>query len=83
MTVSIRVLTGREELPALFSAEGTLETPEQPGETLAAFMTRIGLDAITDLSTLVNGKPVAPEDRAARVLVAGDEITAFPAMEGG
>jgi sulfur carrier protein ThiS len=33
--------------------------------------------------TLVNGDPVAPENRAEKVLNDGDQVVVFPPIEGG
>jgi len=63
--------------------DGLGEIPLKDGGNLADAMTMIGMNPELGFMTLVNGDPVAPENRAARALNDGDQIVVFPPIEGG
>jgi len=63
--------------------DGLGEIPLKDGGTLADAMAMIGMNPELGFMTLVNGDPVAPENRDARVLNDGDQIVVFPPIEGG
>lgn len=64
-------------------SNGIGDIPMKDGASLADAMRTIGLPAEQPFMTLVNGEPVALENRAARALADGDQIVVFPPIEGG
>ncbi len=63
--------------------DGIGEIPVKDGGSLADAMHMVGLVPNKPFMTLVNGDPVAPENRDDKVLNDGDQIAVFPPIEGG
>jgi sulfur carrier protein ThiS len=63
--------------------DGVGDIPVMDGGTLADAMGLVGLPASQPFMTMVNGNPVAPEDREKKTLSDGDQIVVFPPIEGG
>ncbi|MBO6519782.1 MAG: MoaD/ThiS family protein [Rhodospirillales bacterium] len=63
--------------------DGIGEIPLQDDGSLADAMRMIGMDPGLGFMTLVNGDPVAPENRSEKQLNDGDQVVVFPPIEGG
>ncbi len=63
--------------------DGIGEIPLKDNGTLADAMTMIGMKPELGFMTLVNGDPVAPENRTSKSLKNGDQVVVFPPIEGG
>lgn len=63
--------------------DGIGEIPVKDGGSLADAMRIVGLAPDKPFMTLVNGDPVAPENRDDKVLNDSDQIAVFPPIEGG
>lgn len=63
--------------------DGIGEIPLKDSGTLADAMTMIGMNPEMGFMTLVNGDPVAPENRTEKTLNDGDQVVVFPPIEGG
>jgi sulfur carrier protein ThiS len=63
--------------------DGIGEIPLKDNGTLADAMTMIGMKPELGFMTLVNGDPVAPENRVQKNLKDGDQVVVFPPIEGG
>ena len=63
--------------------DGLGDIPVKDGGMLADAMQMIGLPPEQPFMTMVNGEPVAPENRTAKALNDGDQIVVFPPIEGG
>jgi len=63
--------------------DGIGDIPLKDQGTLADAMQMIGLAPDMPYMTLVNGDPVAPENRDQKSLNDGDQVVVFPPIEGG
>ncbi len=64
-------------------SDGIGDIPVKDDGTLADAMRMVGLPPDQPFMTLVNGNPVAQEDRASKSLADGDQVVVFPPIEGG
>lgn len=62
---------------------GVGDIPLKDGGSLADAMWMVGLPANQPFMTMVNGEPVAPENREIKKLNDGDQVVVFPPIEGG
>lgn len=58
--------------------DGIGEIPVKDDGSLADALTMIGMDPKTAFTTMINGEPVPPDDRAAVPLNDGDQVVIFP-----
>ena len=83
MKVRVKLLSPAGDMPKGFDPFGEAEMDLAAGTTLADVMGRIDLPKEETYTSLVDGQPVVPEDRAGHALHDGDEITLLPAIQGG
>ena len=83
MKVRVKLLSPADDMPKGFDPFGEAEMDLAAGATLADIMGRIDLPKEESYTSLVDGQPVVPEDRAGHALRDGDEITLLPAIQGG
>ena len=83
MRVRVKLLSPAGDMPKGFDPFGEAEMDLAAGTTLADIMGRIDLPKEESYTSLVDGQPVVPEDRAGHALHDGDEITLLPAIQGG
>ena len=83
MKVRVKLLSPAGDMPKGFDSFGEAEMDLAAGTTLADIMGRIDLPKEESYTSLIDGQPVVPEDRAGHALHDGDEITLLPAIQGG
>ena len=83
MKVRVKLLSPAGDMPKGFDPFGEAEMDLAAGATLADIMGRIELPQEESYTSLVDGQPVVPDDRAGYTLSDGDEITLLPAIQGG
>ena len=83
MKVRVKLLSPAGDMPKGFDPFGEAEMDLAAGTTLADIMGRIELPKEESYTSLVDGQPVVPDDRAGYALSDGDEITLLPAIQGG
>ena len=88
--IEVTVITIGFQLVSLDAAEfkglgrdGLGDIPLKDQGSLADAMRMIGMAPDKMYMTLVNGDPVAPENRAEKVLNDGDQVVVFPPIECG
>ena len=83
MIVRVKLLSPAGDMPKGFDPFGEAEMDLAAGTTLADIMGRIDLPKEESYTSLVDGQPILPDDRASHALRDGDEITLLPAIQGG
>ena len=83
MKVRVKLLSPAGDMPNGFDPFGEAEMDLAAGATVADIMGQIDLPKEESYTSLANGQPVVPEDRAGHALHDGDEITLLPAIQGG
>ena len=83
MKVPVKLLSPAGDVPKGFDSFGESEMDVATGTTVADIMGQIELPKEEFYTSLVDGQPVVPEDRAGHALHDGDEITLLPAIQGG
>ena len=83
MKVRVKLLSPAGDVPKGFDSFGEAELDVAAGATVADIIGRIELPKEECYTSLVDGQPVVPDDRAGHALRDGDEITLLPAIQGG
>ena len=83
MKVRVKLLSPAGDVPKGFDSFGEVELDVAAGATVADIMGQIELPKEETYTSLVDGQPVVPDDRADHALCDGDEITLLPAIQGG
>lgn len=83
MKVRVKLLSPAGDVPKGFDSFGEAELDVAAGATVADIMGQIELPKEESYTSLVDGQPVVPDDRADHALSDGDEITLLPAIQGG
>ena len=83
MKVRVKLLSPAGDVPKGFDSFGEAELDVAAGATVADIMGQIELPKEESYTSLVDGQPVVPDDRAGHPLSDGDEITLLPAIQGG
>ena len=83
MKVRVKLLSPAGDAPKGFDSFGEAELDVAAGATVADIMGQIELPKEESYTSLVDGQPVVPDDRADHALSDGDEITLLPAIQGG
>ena len=83
MKVHVKLLSPAGNVPKGFDSFGEAELDVAAGATVADVMGQIELPREESYTSLVDGQPVVPDDRAGHALSDGDEITLLPAIQGG
>ncbi len=83
MKVRVKLLSPAGDLPKGFDPFGEAELDLAAGTTVANVMGKIDLPKEESYTSLVDGQPILPDDRASHALRDGDEITLLPAIQGG
>ena len=83
MKVRVKLLSPAGDVPKGFDSFGEVELDVAGGATVADIMGQIELPKEESYTSLVDGQPVVPDDRAGHALSDGDEITLLPAIQGG
>jgi len=60
-----------------------VERDVDAGTDVEALIRSLGLDPTETFAVLIDDMPVAPADRAKRLLADGDRVTVFPPIKGG
>ena len=83
MKVRVKLLSPAGDVPKGFDSFGEVELDVAAGATVADIMGQIELPKEESYTSLIDGQPVVPDDRADHALSDGDEITLLPAIQGG
>jgi sulfur carrier protein ThiS len=83
MKVRVKLLSPAGDMPKGFDPFGEAEMDLATGTTVANVMSKIDLPKEESYTSLVDGQPILPDDRASHALRDGDEITLLPAIQGG
>ena len=83
MKVRVKLLSPAGDVPKGFDSFGEAELDVAAGATVADIMGQIELPKEESYTSLIDGQPVVPDDRADHALSDGDEITLLPAIQGG
>ncbi len=83
MKVRVKLLSPAGYMPKGFDPFGEADMDLAAGTTVANVMGKIDLPKEESYTSLVDGQPVLPDDRAGHALRDGDEITLLPAIQGG
>ena len=83
MRVRVKLLSPAGDMPKGFDPFGEAEKDLATGATVADVVGQIELPKEESYTSLVNGQPVTPNNRAGHTLSDGDEITLLPAIQGG
>ena len=83
MKVRVKLPSPAGYVPKGFDSFGEAELDVAAGATVADIMGQIELPKEESYTSLVDGQPVVPDDRAGHALSDGDEITLLPAIQGG
>ena len=83
MKVRVKLLSPAGDMPKGFDRFGEAEMDLATGTTVANVMSKIDLPKEESYTSLVDGQPILPDDRASHALRDGDEITLLPAIQGG
>ena len=83
MKVRVKLLSPAGDVPKGFDSFGEAELDVAAGATVADIIGQIELPKEETYTSLVDGQPVVPDDRADHALSDGDEITLLPAIQGG
>ena len=83
MKVRVKLLSPAGDVPKGFDSFGEAELDVAAGATVADIMGQIELPKEESYTSLVDGQPVVPNDRAGHALSDGDQITLLPAIQGG
>ncbi len=83
MKVTLKLLSMAGDPPPGFDAFGECELDMANGANVADVVAKVSLPKEEAYTTIVNGEAVPVDARAARQLTEGDEVTLFPAIQGG
>jgi len=83
MKVTVKLLSMAGDPPPGFDDFGERELNLGAGANVADAVAMVQLPAEEAYTTIVNGTAVPIEARAGHALAEGDEITLFPAIQGG
>ena len=83
MKVRVKLLSPAGDMPKGFDPFGEADMDLAAGTTVANVMGKIDLPKEESYTSLVDGQPILPDDRASHALRDGDEITLLPAIQGG
>ncbi len=85
MKVTVKLLSMAGDPPPGFDAFGecVVDLGPGPGASVADVVGRVSLPREESYTTIVNGEAVPVEARPGRQLADGDEVTLFPAIQGG
>jgi thiamine biosynthesis protein ThiS len=83
MKVRFKLLSMAGPPPAGFDEFGENTLDLGPGTSVADAVAALKLSSQESYTTILNGEAVPPGARAGQKLADGDEITLFPAIQGG
>jgi sulfur carrier protein ThiS len=83
MKIKVKILSMVGDPPPGFDPFGERDLDVGTGTNVADVVATISLPREESYTTIVNGEAVSVDARAAHTLADGDEITLFPAIQGG
>jgi sulfur carrier protein ThiS len=83
MKVNVKLLSMASGPPPGFDEFGERAVELAIGATVADVVATISLPKEESYTTIINGEAVPVDARAGRKLADGDEVTLFPAIQGG
>ena len=83
MKITVKLLSIAGSPPSGFDEFGVRVIDMVAGSTVVDLLAGLSLPSEEVYTTIINGEIVPPENRADTKLADGDEITLFPAIQGG
>jgi sulfur carrier protein ThiS len=83
MKIKIKLLSMAGDPPPGFDAFGERDLDMAAGTSVADAVATVSLPKEESYTTIVNGEAVPVDARAGHKLAEGDEVTLFPAIQGG